>query len=92
MEGTVEVESEQPLNRPVIVTLSLSDAPACRDSVELGMGPPRAFHLGSVPCGSHALSIRTSTSRRFTAIAHTPSTFECVEGRTHQLRVVLEPR
>ncbi len=92
VEGSVEIRSEDPLSRPVVVTVSLRDAAACRDSVELFMGAPRTFNLGPVPCGSHELVIRTSTSKRFTSVAPIPATFDCIAGRRQQLRVVLEPR
>jgi hypothetical protein len=92
VEGTVEVRAEEPLNHPAVVTVYIKDAPACRDSVELAMGPPRAFHLGSVPCGTHELVIRTSTSKRFTLVSPIPTTFDCVADRLRQIRVVLEPR
>jgi hypothetical protein len=92
VEGTVEVRSEKPLNRPLVVTLSLMDAPAYRDSVELFMGSPRSFRLGNVPCGSHELMIRTSTSRRFTAIEPLSTAFDCIADRLRQVRVVLVPR
>jgi hypothetical protein len=92
VEGTVEVRVERPLKRPVVVTVSIAGAPAYRDSVELFMGSPRSFRLGSVPCGSHELEIRTSTSKRFTIVSPVPATFDCLADRLRQIRVVLEPR
>jgi hypothetical protein len=75
-----------------VVTVWIMDAPACRDSVELFMGSPRPFRLGSVPCGRHELEIRTSTSKRFTIVSPVPATFDCIADRLRQIRVVLESK
>jgi hypothetical protein len=91
LEGTVELRSERPLRREVVVTVSLADAPAIRDSVELFMGSPRPFRLGAVPCGAHELTVRTWSSQRFTVIAPAPAKFDC-SGGVRQIRVVLESR
>jgi hypothetical protein len=45
-----------------------------------------------VPCGSHDLVIRTSTSGPFTTVSPIPPTFDCLADSLRQIHVVLEAR
>jgi hypothetical protein len=90
--GTVEVRSERPLDGSVRVVVSLAQSPAFSDTVDLFMGPPRRFDLGRVPCGRHRLEARSLGLRPFGFAPPAPGVFECDSARTHQFRVMLEPR
>jgi hypothetical protein len=92
VRGTVEVRSDEPLAGTLRVVVSLADIPAQRDTVELYMGPPRPFDLGSAPCGAHRLEVRPLSARRFALVPPGSGTFDCAAGRARQLRVVLVPR
>jgi len=91
--GTVEVNWDYALAKPLGVAVWLLDAPAIRDSVRLDMGAPRAFTLLHVPCGSHRLEVGIPKSSRFQLA--TPAgelLFSCERGAARPLHVVLEPR
>jgi hypothetical protein len=92
VKGTVEVNSENPLSSILRVVVWLVDAPALRDTVALFMGPPRPFHLGRVPCGSHRLEVRPLSVRLFTVAPPALDVFDCASGRLQQFRVVLKPQ
>jgi len=92
VKGTVEVRSDRALPGTLRVVVSLADAPAIRDTVDLFMGPPRPFDLGRVPCGIHRLGIEPLSAKRYVVRAPGLDAFDCAAGWSHQVRVILEPR
>lgn len=91
--GTVEVSSDHPLAEPARVVVSLAGRPARRDTVDLFMGPPRAFDFPRVPCGVQRIELRPLGRARF-AIRSADGTrpVACAGGSERHLRIVLEPR
>jgi hypothetical protein len=90
IEGTIEVQWDQPLPERVPVALWLEDEPAVRDSVELLLGSPRAFVLQATGCGSHPIAYTTYSRLRFRARTPQP-VIDCSKSGLRQTRIVLEP-
>ena len=93
LTGTVEVNWDHPLPRPLEVRVSLLDQPAIHDSMTLFMGSPRGFVLEGVPCGAHRVLVALPDRRPF-AVA-TPESgllFNCERAWIRPMRVVLVRR
>ena len=93
VEGTVEVESEEPLKNRERIEVSLQWYPQLRDTVELFMGSPRRFKLPPAPCGPQRLRLRVLTDGRFDVPSREAmAAFRCTGERVVQPRIVLVPR
>jgi hypothetical protein len=90
IEGTIEVQWDQPLPERVPVALWLEDTPTTRDSVELLLGSPRAFQLQATTCGPHAIAYETYSRLRFRLRTPAP-VVDCAGARLRQVRIVIEP-
>lgn len=91
IEGTVEVDSDQPLPARVPVLVYLEDSRKVADSVELFMGSPRQFNLRNVPCGVHTIKVKTLSKLKFQLTTADP-VIDCSGGGYRQVRIVLEPQ
>lgn len=90
VEGTVEVNSDQPLPEPLRVAVGLQWYPAVSDTVELFMGSPRPFVLRSAPCGPERLRVTLLSRSRFMVTSREAlAGFRCEGGPVKQFRVVL---
>lgn len=91
LRGTVEVEwEERPLEKNVLVELTL-EGPARQDAaVDLYMGPPREFRLGPLPCGEYRLVVRPRGKLRYSLVRGDSVIVLRCDGHTQQ-RVVLTP-
>jgi hypothetical protein len=92
IRGTIELVMNPPPTEPVGVALWVADAPAIRDSVVLALGPPRAFELLGLPCGTHRLVVRSSARRPHVVAQPTNLDMPCAAGQLLQPRVVLRPK
>jgi hypothetical protein len=90
IRGTVEVQSDRPLDSRTEVVISIDDDPAIVASVELFMGSPRAFEIHGGPCGAHRLTLHTRSKQRFVLVSADPRV-ECNDHGTAQIRLVIEP-
>ena len=93
IEGTVEVQSDEPLKNRERIKVSLQWYPELRDTVELFMGSPRRFKLPVAPCGPQRLRLRVLSEGRFDVESREAmAAFRCNGERVFQPRVVLVPR
>jgi hypothetical protein len=93
IEGTVEVDSQDPLASRVQVAVSLAWYPAAADTVELFMGSPRAFRLAPAPCGPQRLKVVVLRGERLVVTSRDAvAGFRCDDRGLRQVRVVLAPR
>ena len=91
--GAVEVDSDHPLPRPVLVVVALFDQPALRDTIRLDMGSPRAFMIRGVPCGSHRVQVQIPGGAGLAlATPESALLFECDREGPRPLSIVLKPR
>lgn len=90
IEGTVEVNSNQPLPDRTPIVVWLEDNPAMRDSIELFMGSPRRFELTARGCGNHRVMLDVRSRLRFNQATPDP-VVECTGLRTRQVRIILVP-
>jgi hypothetical protein len=88
INGTLEVDSDRPLQERTAIEISLTDDLAARDTVELFMGSPRAFDLGLRPCATHRLRLQILTGRPFFLVSDAP--IDCAGGG-RSVRLVLVP-
>ncbi|MFN8586825.1 MAG: hypothetical protein U0704_03410 [Candidatus Eisenbacteria bacterium] len=91
LRGTVEVEwEERPLEKNVLVELSLEGPARQETAVDLYMGPPREFRLGPLPCGDYRLVVRPRGRLRYSLVRGDSVLVLRCDGHTQQ-RVVLTP-
>jgi hypothetical protein len=93
IQGTVEVQMDRPLLRPIKVELAVRGRPEARATVEIYMGPPREFEITGVPCGSQALEVEPVQAYWL----HVPdatsvSGLDCLRDAVRRTRIVLTPR
>src|SRR5205085_5407911 len=72
IEGTIEVQSNQPLPQRVPVGIWLADQPTERDSIVMALGSPRGFVLNANRCGPHHIRYRTYSGIRFHRLSAEP--------------------
>jgi hypothetical protein len=89
LRGTVEVQSDRPLQSRTEVVVSIAGSPVAT-TVELFMGSPRAFEIRPAPCGPLRFALFTRSKQRFVLVSAEPSP-SCLEGGSEQVRFVLEP-
>ena len=92
VRGTVELEFERLLTRPMRIEVGIRELPAMRDTIEMFMGSPRSFEFPRVPCGRWSLSLRPFSERPFGVT--TPeqiAPFDCGQRSLRQVRIVIAP-
>lgn len=91
--GTVEVESDRPIEDRLRIIVRVQEQPAFADTVELYMGSPRPFRIAGLPCGDHHLDVSPLSRRRFRVVSPDPTqSLPCTSGTLIQPRVILVPR
>jgi hypothetical protein len=91
--GTVEVESDRPIEDWLRVVVRVREEPAYADTVELYMGSPRPFRIAGLPCGDRHLDVTPLSKRRFRLVSPDPNvSLPCTSGTLIQPRVILIPR
>jgi hypothetical protein len=90
IDGTIEVDSDEPLSERTRVVISLEDDPTNTTMVELFMGSPRAFQLRPVACGAHRLKYQILNRVKLTLV-NPDLTVNCGTGGAQQVKLVLEP-
>ena len=92
IRGTIEIHPDHLLTRRLDLVVTLREAPAVRDTIQLFMGSPRAFELPPVRCGAWHIEVDAVARRDFTIVsADGRGLVDCREGGLRQLRVVLDP-
>jgi Carboxypeptidase regulatory-like domain len=93
VEGTIEVNWNQPLPHAFAVVVRLADEPGVRDTVSLFMGPPRTFTLLHVPCGAHPIELSLPRQEHFFLSGSAASrTADCARGHARDVHLVLVRR
>jgi hypothetical protein len=90
IEGSVEVQSRDPLQGRTPIAVWLESNPAVRDSIELFMGSPRRFELVASGCGRHRVMLEVRSRTRFNQATPDP-VIECSGKYMRQIRIVLIP-
>lgn len=92
IRGTVEMHPDHLLTKRLSLVVSLREAPAVRDTIQLFMGSPRAFELPPVRCGTWYVEVDAVARHDFKIVsADGRGPIDCREGGLRQLRVVLDP-
>jgi hypothetical protein len=92
IRGTVEIHPDHLLTKRLDLIVTLREAPAVRDTIQLFMGSPRAFELPPIRCGAWHLEVDAVARRAFRVVsADGRGPIDCRGGGLRQLRVVLDP-
>lgn len=92
IRGTIEMHPDHLLTKRLDLVVTLREAPAVRDTIQLFMGSPRAFELPAVRCGVWHIEVDAVARRDFRIVsADGRGPIDCREGGLRQLRVVLDP-
>ena len=93
IRGTIELHPDHLLTERLQVFISLAQASAVRDTVELFMGSPRSFELRPLGCADWNLRVDAVSKRDFGVVSVDGSRpVQCTQGGLRQLRIVLAPR
>jgi hypothetical protein len=92
IRGTVEIHPDHLLTKRLNLIVTLREAPAVRDTIQLFMGSPRPFELPAVRCGTWHIEVDAVARRHFSVVsADGRGPIDCRKGGLRQLRVVLAP-